>query len=95
MKSASTHPIVADVSGERNLHPRVGVGGAKHEEDGVVVELGVEDAAEEHAESVGGDAIKDNFHRLSYKAYYVRSNDLEWLPHNHLRSPADYHQDKS
>ncbi len=58
MKSASTHPIVADVSGERNLHPRVGVGGAEHEEDGVVVELGVEDAAEEReedAKSTGED----------------------------------------
>jgi len=58
MKSASTHPIVADVSGERNLHPRVGVGGAEHEEDGVVVELGVEDAAEEReedAKSAGED----------------------------------------
>lgn len=52
MKSASTHPIVADVSGERNLHLQVGVGSAEHEEkEEGVVELGVEDAEEEHANS--------------------------------------------
>jgi len=57
MKSASTHPIAADVSGERNLHPRVGVAGAEHEEDGVVVELGVEDAAEERANNAEDYAL--------------------------------------